>query len=71
MGKKKNKQQHQTEAKKGKLGHLEEFGEDVMEAANEASHEIAKDVKKGLKKTGKKVSKTLKKASASIDKMTD
>jgi len=51
--------------------HLEEIGEDLLETVNVASNEIAKDVKKGLKKTGKKVSKTLKKASMSIDEMTD
>ena len=72
----KTKQQQQGEAQAKKQvhatrNHLEEIGEDLMETANMASHEIAKDVKKGLKKTGKKVSKTLKRASASIDKMTD
>jgi len=72
----KNAQRQQAQAKKQtkpvlNRDHMEEMGEDIIEAASGAGHEIAKDVKKGLKKTGKKISKTLKKASVSIDKMSD
>ena len=69
MGKKKNKNKQMKSS--ATRENLEEIGEDLMEVANDAGHEIAADVKKGLKKTGKKVSKTLKKASATIDKMSD